>query len=811
MLSKIISKKIKSPLSLLGEERQSNLSGFSLIELMVAITILAMAIFGIFHAYSVGFMGMADARARTVATNYAREAMEDIKNMDFDKISTSGSSNVTVDGITYNRQVIVQENPNIKRVITTVTWEDRNGKQKMVETDMVVHFIETTAGDATRIILYADPYSVLVLKTDEYGNPVDPTAENKSTITAVVKDARGNTVTDWDKEIVFSLTTGSGDLSTNKILPENFVDGRAIITFTSDTNKVEVTITASTEGLAPDSVNINVYDPGIPVKINLTANPNHMLPNVGTKSVITATIVDAGGTKVNGTTNEIFFSIAGPGSFSSSTTETTKTEAAVNGEIEIDLFSNGDPGTITVTASANGLEPGVVVVLTGGYITLFASPIEVPNYEESVITVTTKDVNLLPINYVGTINLSLVSPDGGSGDLPSSVTFSGTTSSEEVTFTAFSKGTVNITAEDGAGILTLVAPFSLTVIEKLTPHHIIVYAIPVSISAGGAETLITAKVMTEGNVKVTSYCETATFETTSGTFFDSSSSIIITFDGGVATVELYSSDIPETATITVSSMVPADPEYIITGSTEVGFHSGPDHIKLNAVPQNILAADPYSHSCIVTAEIVDYKGTLISNYNKDISFSISPHLTTIRFLEASTSFLTKKVKKGIATVVLMSGNDAGTAVIYAFSENLFGSLNIPVGSNLELVEDSVGYNFDSDTNIGTVSFDIDVQGADLILEEMQVYWDPAHSEETLNKIEIKSPFIADSIIVYDTNIDFPDSPASSGEIINVTDNTLSTGISNIKMYFSTDMNVKNILDVTFNTNSGDYTVNLKWE
>ncbi|GAG73805.1 unnamed protein product [marine sediment metagenome] len=34
--------------------------GFSLIELMIAAVILAIALLGIFHAYSVGFMGMAD-------------------------------------------------------------------------------------------------------------------------------------------------------------------------------------------------------------------------------------------------------------------------------------------------------------------------------------------------------------------------------------------------------------------------------------------------------------------------------------------------------------------------------------------------------------------------------------------------------------------------------------------------------------------------------------------------------------------------------------------------------------------------------
>jgi len=113
--------------------------GFSLIELMVAVAILAMAIFGIFHAYSAGFMGMADARDRTVATNYAQEKMEDIRNKSFDKITDESPANIP--GTKFERKVDVADEVagELKKVTTKVSWSDRDGNSKYVVIETLIY------------------------------------------------------------------------------------------------------------------------------------------------------------------------------------------------------------------------------------------------------------------------------------------------------------------------------------------------------------------------------------------------------------------------------------------------------------------------------------------------------------------------------------------------------------------------------------------------------------------------------------------------------------------------------------------------
>lgn len=574
--------------------------GFSLIELMVAVVILAIAVLGIYQAYNISFTGMADARDRTVATNYVRQAMEGIKNMDFDKIRMQSRSYITGTKYEYEREVIVQESTNLKKVTTKVYWRNRKGNTKMVENGMSVHFMETSEGTATRIMLIANHYNVLTGGT--------------STITAVAKDDKGNTVTIWTGDI--SFTSNSGGLQPDSVSIILGNDGRASTTFTAPSYEGEVNIMASASGLTPDSVNIKVTVPKKPVKINLTANPTYMTADINSTSEITATIVDADGETAIKATNVITFSVSGPGTLSAITSI-----APTNCIARITLTSNGTPETITVTASATGLEPGVVDVFTGGKISLSASRVSVPVNETSEVTVTTKDVDGVPINYEGTINLIIDGSSTGSGTLSSPVTFDGSTSSIIVTFNATLEGTVNIIATDQAEILDE-GSIELTITPAQVPDHIAVTANPsiIEAKAGGTETsTITARVMIDDNITLTSYSEVITFSTNFGTFpggvqtIDTNDSNV-TYENGVATVVLYSSFNAVTATIDVSSTYNGT---TIDGSTEVVFYVNADRIDLVADPNPL----PTEGTSTITATIKD-GATTVTGYSGTVEFDI---------------------------------------------------------------------------------------------------------------------------------------------------------------------------------------------
>jgi prepilin-type N-terminal cleavage/methylation domain-containing protein len=183
-------------------KRKLSQEGFSLIELMVAIVILALAIFGIFQAYSTGFMGMADARDRTVAVNYIQKTLEDYKNTPFKKIKDKSMSIIPGTKFFTASTIIdmgeTEGDTHLKKVITQVRWPDRNGNIKIEENSMLIYEAPKT-GDIlapSDIIIYASTYYRILPYTS-------------TELTAEIHDKNGNIVSNWKGNIIFTITSSS--------------------------------------------------------------------------------------------------------------------------------------------------------------------------------------------------------------------------------------------------------------------------------------------------------------------------------------------------------------------------------------------------------------------------------------------------------------------------------------------------------------------------------------------------------------------------------------------------------------------------
>jgi len=337
--------------------RKLSLNGFSLIELMVAVVILAMVIFGIFLAFSTGFQGMADARERTVATNIAQKIMEDIKNNNAIKDNYPSE---TISGKIYN---IVPEKDEADDLITvTVTWQDRKENEKSIKLEMVLYDLGISEPDVEVgiIELISDPISSELICC------------NTTNIIATVKDTNGNFVPNG-VAISFSVTNGTGELSPH-IVPT--VNGIAQVTLTL-IDQSSVTISASS-GEISGTIDISCMSPTLAVE----AEPTSLA--VCEDSTITATLTDNNFEPIIGKSVE--FNTDFDGTLSSSSADTND-----SGEATVTLTSK----TATIT-SVNATYCGITrttdsIHFNTPNFSVVAEPTSLAACETSTITATLKD------------------------------------------------------------------------------------------------------------------------------------------------------------------------------------------------------------------------------------------------------------------------------------------------------------------------------------------------------------------------------------------------------------------------------------
>lgn len=110
--------------------------GFTLVEVMIAVTILAVASGGLIAAFTGCFTVNEGARNSTIAINGAQKKMEEIRNYDFDDIySDYNGATFEVAGLheegSENKEgsiVVDNTNSNLLKVTVTVCWKQKDGR-----------------------------------------------------------------------------------------------------------------------------------------------------------------------------------------------------------------------------------------------------------------------------------------------------------------------------------------------------------------------------------------------------------------------------------------------------------------------------------------------------------------------------------------------------------------------------------------------------------------------------------------------------------------------------------------------------------
>ena len=121
-------------------------SGFTLVEVLVALTIFAIALLGLVSLLTTTIQANAQARRMTAATNLAQDRLEEIRNMAYAAITSGSDSGQLTEtggtggtGAIYTRSWTVAGGPapNTKQVTVTVTWTDQTSRQVQLQTIVV--------------------------------------------------------------------------------------------------------------------------------------------------------------------------------------------------------------------------------------------------------------------------------------------------------------------------------------------------------------------------------------------------------------------------------------------------------------------------------------------------------------------------------------------------------------------------------------------------------------------------------------------------------------------------------------------------
>jgi len=459
--------------------------GFTLIEIIVAVSILGIASLGIFQSYRAGFWGMSDAKMRTIATNIAQEKLEEIKGKTLDAGTYPDPDNpIVVSEKEFNAIVIVEEETTtLKKIITTVSWKKRNGEQTQISIESLQNMAPASPSDdvATAILVSANPNSINVGDTTQIK------------VTILDKD---NYPISYNGQVDLSLIPSSPVLGTLADNPLIFNGESYLFTTFISTDAGEVNVKAESDGLISDSDTITITG-GAPVKINLVVDPGSILIN-GQTSTLTVRIEDENGYLADSWTGTVKLKItsgSNTGYLGDSPGDDEITLEFDEENVKTSLFTSSSQdgeAVIEATDQAGVLtEDSETIYVSIGpptQIDIEANPknIFIEGYTEgptsSTVTVIIKNATGVPTSgFIGTVTLSIL-PGEDSGTLETTtLEFNGEIERSTIFYSSDEAGVVEIKAEDTTvevGHETL-NPDSETInVATGPPDHLNIIAVP---------------------------------------------------------------------------------------------------------------------------------------------------------------------------------------------------------------------------------------------------------------------------------------------------------------------------------------------
>jgi len=696
---------------------------------MVAVVILAMVSFGIFLAFTTGFQGMADAKDRTAASNYAQLILEDYKNTPFEKIISF--SEPIVDSKFTQNVIVSSIKNNLKKVITEISWTDRNGKSKNVISSIIIYDSQGTAesgADAAGIFLYADPYYNLLPGTDENVVPAKIIAE--------IVDENGYLVTDWSgANVMFTIESAvnldnesqaTDYLGTLSDLSVSAIQGRATTYFHPYTTekregfvKIKATLDIGDGVEVYDTLTLKITDGAVAIVLSTDKNIIATEGGEDGTAAITATIVNAIDAPIDSDKEVNFSIISGPGNL----VNYIPTSVGLS---YIDLISGSTAGFTTIIATSPLLEgdsidieirnPGlnIISVETDKSIIVQQGSAVITAYLKNYLEIPISGEN---INFTTTIGLLSVENDT-TGDNGEAVT----------TLTMNYAGTAVVTASWTAEDSTVISD-SVEVICK--NHNLYVWADPLTVIEGSSSIIYAELMDYYGDYVVDEliYFVTIGENTASGSLQEESDT---TNADGTASVIL---DMSLPGSTTIQAYWIGDPE-IVAGNVDVESIESPEYnITINAVP-TILEGPDDSTEITATVTLNDDPAS-----NIDVTFTISGG--TGIFSDSSDGIVSTE-SDGTAVITLSNVDfgDDNLVTVTAYVQGAIAEIEIsylaPV-LNILLIDGTTHYGSGNQGD-KQIYYGINVSGGSINLNQIHVKWTPDGDEK------LKDVYINDTLV-----------------------------------------------------------------